>query len=458
MPTLPFDTLQKLDLPLTEVVSGRIGFAHDLFLAFPYEICDRLPDDGRDLVVLTGKSERSQAIEELGDYPGRVLLVMAPGDAPVRNAYIQGRRGLPPNFVALFATSNELTDRRAISVPLGVRVNKLLPLQFVRQNRTGGREKLLYGNFTVNDTHYRPGRDGVGHIRTRLVERFQGEPWVDLDVSSEQRDTPEELIRYYSQIASHRFVLSPEGNGIDCYRTWEALYLGAIPIVMVSSAMTAFEGLPILFTEDYSELSEAYLERRWREMSQASFEIDLMLSSYYFRRFLAAVARLDNPRFLCWKFDSPKFHDVLALSSRSAARVVAETPTPPFAAYRDLMTPDGWNAPGRLRLERVAGGLRIVAEGDGPAVVEIPLQTIAGGPFQLTGSVHPETKGAPALTVDVEQRPDIIAAVEVGDPSASALKLDFVARSDRTVLSIRAPEVGSGGAWLISDLRLRANL
>src|SRR5680860_760213 len=139
MPMLPFDTLQKLDLPLTEMVSGRIGFAHDLFLSFPFEARDRLPDDGRDLVVLTGKSERAPAIEELAEYPGRVVVVMAPGDAPVRAAYTPGRRGLPPNFIALFASSNELTDSRAIGVPLGVRVNKLLPLQFVRQNQTGER-------------------------------------------------------------------------------------------------------------------------------------------------------------------------------------------------------------------------------------------------------------------------------------------------------------------------------
>jgi hypothetical protein len=458
MPRLPFDTLQNLDLPLTEMVAGRIGFAHDCFLSFPYEIRDRLPDDGRDLVVLTGKRERRGAIEELADYPGRVLLVMAPGDAAVRDVYIPGGQGLPANFVALFATSNELSDRRAVSVPLGVRVNKLLPLQFVRQNRTGDRSKLLYGNFTVNETHYRTGKDGAEHIRKRLVDGLGAESWVDLDAGSERRDSPEDLIRYYSQIAAHRFVLSPEGNGIDCYRTWEALYLGAIPIVMVSPAMRAFADLPILFTEDYSELSPDYLERRWEEMSRRSYEIAPMLRSHYFHRFISAVGSLDDPCFLCWKLDSPKFHDVLARSSRSATRVVAESPTPPFARCADLMTPEGWNAPGGLRLERVEGELRIVADGGRPAVAELPLQTIAGAPFQLTGSVRPEGKSASGLTIDVEQRPEVIAAVELPARSPADLTLDFVARSDRTVLSIRSEEAGPGASWSIGDLRLRAVL
>jgi Exostosin family len=456
MPRLPFDTLQRLDLPLTEVVGGRIGFVHDLFLSFPFEVCDRLPAGG-DLVVLTGKTERSEAIEELGAHPGRVVLVMAPGDAPVRKAYLRERRALPLNFVALFATSNELLDFRTVSVPLGVRVNKLMPLQFVRQNWSGERERLLYGNFTVNDAHYRPRRDGTPHVRHRLVERLRDEKWVDLDISAEQRDSPEELIRYYSRIAAHRFVLSPEGNGIDCYRTWEALYLGAIPVVMTSASTSAFAELPILFTDDYGELSEEYLEQRWKEMSRRSFEIERMLASWYSHRFLAAVGRLASPRFLCWKFDSPKFHDVLRRSSRSAAGIVAECPLPPFVASDGLMTRDGWNAPGRLRLEEVAGGLRLVAEGEGRAVVEIPLHTIPGGRFRLTGRIHPEGQTTQPLTIDVEQRPDVIAAVQVRDGANRDLTLEFVARSNRTVLSIRAAESGSA-AWLIEDMELHAEL
>ena len=456
MPRLPFDTLRRLDLPLTEIVGGRIGFAHDLFLSFPFEICDHLPDEG-DLVVLTGKAERSEALDELAAHPGRVVVVMAPGDAPIRNAYIGGRKALPPNFVVLFATSNELVDRRAIGVPLGVRYNKLMPLQFVRQNWTGGRDRLLYGNFTVNDAHYRPGRDGTVHIRHRLIEQLGEEEWVDFDLSSKRRDSPAELIRYYSQIAAHRFVLSPEGNGIDCYRTWEALYLGAIPIVMTSASMSAFAGLPILFTEDYSELSEEYLERRWEEMSQQSFEIERMLTSWYSDRFLAAVGDLDAPRFLCWKFDSPRFHEALRRSSRSAAGIVKDMPVPPFVSSVGLMAPQGWNVPGGLRIEEAASGLRLVAEGEGRPVIETPLHTIAGARFRLTGRVRAEGAGGPPLTVDVEQRPDIIAAVQAGDDGNGSLTLEFVARSDRTVLSLRAPQPAAG-AWLVEDLELCADL
>ena len=37
--------------------------------------------------------------------------------------------------------------------------------------------------------------------------------------------------KYRELVANSKYVLSPPGNGPDCHRTWEALYLGSVPIV-----------------------------------------------------------------------------------------------------------------------------------------------------------------------------------------------------------------------------------
>jgi len=458
MQPLPFETIQRLDPPITEIVAGRIGFIHDLFLTFPYEISDRLPEGNRDLLVLIGKERRRERLEELAAYPGRVLLVAAPGDASFRNAYLPGRAGLPSNFVAAFTTNNELADSRAIGIPLGVRANKLLALQFVRQNSTKARRRLAYANFTVNDWHYSSKSESNRHIRTRLAERLVNEQWVTLDVDQEQRDSPEELIRYYAAIADHRFVLSPEGNGVDCYRTWEALYLGAIPIVMTSPAMSGFAGLPILFTEDYSELSSSYLERVWLEMSRRSFNIEPMLKSYYAKRFLDCVASLENPRFVCWKFDTEKFLRFLALSSHSPSGVVAESPTSPFTSRPSLAAVEAWHAPGGLHLESGSGGMRILVGSESGMIVETPVQTIAGGPFRLTARIRQEDVGKGVLRVKIEERPHVITATEVGDAPETLLDLRFVARSQRTVVQIEAVNAEIGSGWLVKGLKLSADL
>lgn len=457
MPTLPFHTLQRLDLPLTEMICSRLDFVHDAFLQFPFEVSEKLPEGGGDLVVLTGKQDWAERVRELGEHRGRAVLVFAQGDGSI--AETAGSGALPRNLVALYATNNELVDRRAISVPIGVRINNLQALRFVRQNRRPSREGLLYGNFALNGSHYLPEGPGTPHARARLAEQLRDEPWATLDLSRRHRESREDLIRFYSQTAAHRFVLSPEGKGIDCYRTWESIYLGAIPIVRASPAMSAFSGLPILFTEDYGELSEAYLEQRWEELSQRSFDIGPMLSSYYRRRFLASVAALRDPLFVCWKADpslSAGFVAALRRSSLLAGSIVAETPVPPFVTGSDLMTPDVWHAPGGLRLRRNGHGLEFAAERTERGAAEVRLNTIAGAPFRLTARVRGLRSTAPRLTVKIGERREVIAAAEVGGEEEETLRLDFVARSDHTVLSVQTPAAESPGLWLVNDLSIGA--
>jgi len=73
-------------------------------------------------------------------------------------------------------------------------------------------------------------------------------------------------------LSSYSFVACPPGNGWDTHRTWEALYLGCIPIVLDSFfARTFLElGVPIWIVETYSELlglTEQDLETNYRELS-----------------------------------------------------------------------------------------------------------------------------------------------------------------------------------------------
>jgi hypothetical protein len=75
---------------------------------------------------------------------------------------------------------------------------------------------------------------------------------------------------YRARLVRYGFVASPPGNGVDCHRTWEALYLGVIPIVKRSPFYEYFPGLPILAVDDWSEIAawdEALLARAYEELS-----------------------------------------------------------------------------------------------------------------------------------------------------------------------------------------------
>lgn len=75
---------------------------------------------------------------------------------------------------------------------------------------------------------------------------------------------------YRRILRSYAFVASPPGNGIDCHRTWEALYLHTIPIVKSSIMTKRFRdaGLPLWLVEDWHEI-EFLTEKELRDIYES---------------------------------------------------------------------------------------------------------------------------------------------------------------------------------------------
>lgn len=60
---------------------------------------------------------------------------------------------------------------------------------------------------------------------------------------------------YRKHLAGYCFVASPPGNGIDCHRTWEAMYLGVIPIVRQSYLYNGLPELPLKIVDSWNEIN-----------------------------------------------------------------------------------------------------------------------------------------------------------------------------------------------------------
>jgi hypothetical protein len=74
---------------------------------------------------------------------------------------------------------------------------------------------------------------------------------------------------YWQQLMRSKFVASPEGNGIDCHRTYEALWCGCIPIVEIGNMrhfLQLYGDVPVLWTYDYFEITPDYLEQQYTKM------------------------------------------------------------------------------------------------------------------------------------------------------------------------------------------------
>ena len=182
---------------------------------------------------------------------------------------------------------------------------------------------------------------GLGPARESAAAAFarqhpQGMRSVSGEVAS-RRVSTRAMWRAYAAAA---FVVSPPGGGWDCHRTWEAIAVGAVPIVWNSSAYRvahavaaaphggggkdAFdarnvdddaslqdlnaenalvEGLPVVVVQSYREISPAKL-RAWQadiaaRRAQGEFDAGLRrLSNAYWVQRLHAAARAGLAMFL----------------------------------------------------------------------------------------------------------------------------------------------------------------
>ncbi len=86
---------------------------------------------------------------------------------------------------------------------------------------------------------------------------------------------------FYDCIKDYKFILSPPGAGEDCHRTWEALYLGCIPIVRSSNINELYEDLPIVVVESFDIISEQFLNMKYSEIAEKKLQNKYNYSKLY---------------------------------------------------------------------------------------------------------------------------------------------------------------------------------
>lgn len=84
---------------------------------------------------------------------------------------------------------------------------------------------------------------------------------------------------YLVQMKQYKWVCSPKGNGDDCHRTWEALYMGCIPLVDNIENFREFsKELPIILIDDWSKITIEFLEK---ETSKINFNYNMLNFNYW---------------------------------------------------------------------------------------------------------------------------------------------------------------------------------
>ena len=86
---------------------------------------------------------------------------------------------------------------------------------------------------------------------------------------------------YLKDLAESYFSISPNGNGIDCHKLWESLYLKTIPIVTKSINVNYYSELPILVIDNWETFDSSILsEQRYFEIMKIWDESKLDFNYY----------------------------------------------------------------------------------------------------------------------------------------------------------------------------------
>jgi hypothetical protein len=155
------------------------------------------------------------------------------------------------NLRAWFAQNNTYAHERVTPIPIGLEnlhhYRAGIPAKFsaIRQPRRKRNRVLVSFNVSTNPAE----REAIHDLARQLDCADCIPQWLDQDT-------------YLRTLAEYRFVLSPPGHGLDTHRTWEAMYLGVIPIVGDSVAMRSFQelGLPIWILQNWHSLAKVRAE------------------------------------------------------------------------------------------------------------------------------------------------------------------------------------------------------
>jgi len=174
----------------------------------------------------------------------------------------------PANVEKGYAINVNYDHKNLIPIPLGIansycgitlKVNNLNSLKY-------SPTKLLYINHRVNTNP---------EERQWIYDYFSDKEWCTIK-------TPNlSLEEYKIDLDDHKFMLCPNGNGIDTHRLWECLYhKGIIPVIESHVNYKMCELYPVLIVHSFKDLTEEFLKQKYHEIKSKDFDSEILSVDY----------------------------------------------------------------------------------------------------------------------------------------------------------------------------------
>ena len=209
----------------------------------------------------------------------------------------------PQNVVYWYAMHTGYTHPSLIPIPVGLDndyghnanpndpYNKEFSDNLEKITVTSKITDTVYCNWTngpeLIDYKWKPATYGPNPVRRHICEKLKAN---NVKYVWEEPNIPR--IEYANLIATYKFVISPPGSAwhdpiaCDSHRTWHALHLGSVPIVIRSSNFREYDrdDFPMIQVDDYSEVTNELLQSYLEKEKTITFNTEKLYMSYWRKR------------------------------------------------------------------------------------------------------------------------------------------------------------------------------
>lgn len=172
-----------------------------------------------------------------------------------------------------YSQNKDINHTKTFSLPIGLgnqqypHGNLSLLNSIIAKNTN--KENIVFKNFSIQTNGY----------KRSIIDFLTHRNGIVMSNPCSQEE-------YFNSIAKSMFCISPPGNGVDCHRIWECLYLKTIPVVEYNEAFREFKHLPILFITDWATVTIEFLMSKVHMLKEFDNPINELTLDYWKNKIL----------------------------------------------------------------------------------------------------------------------------------------------------------------------------
>lgn len=182
-----------------------------------------------------------------------------------------------PKIIAWFGMcTRPVYSNKFTQIPFGINAERFT-FKESKKLREIKKLKKVYVNFSIHEN-----RGSETEFRRSIYTTLNNKTYCTFGNKKPFKN-------FMKDMAHCAFTASPTGDMDDCFRHWEALAVGSIPIIPLYNHLgnkcleKLFNDLPVIFIDDYSVIDDEFLNRAYAELSRKKYNFKKLYMSYWIK-------------------------------------------------------------------------------------------------------------------------------------------------------------------------------